>query len=164
MCNMQQSLYSHKPADYRCPFCPLAHGVENPDDHSRLSDIVYQDESVTALVASHQYLQNTPNIIVIPNEHYENIFDLPPELGAAIYGAAQKVAFALKRVYGCDGISTRQHNETAGSQDVWHYHLHVTPRYKDDWFYKDIYNKRLMGVEERAAHAERLKEMIEHGL
>ena len=45
------------------------------------------------------------------------------------------MALTMKVVYSCDGISTRQHNEPAGNQDVWHYHLHVTPRYKDDVFY-----------------------------
>jgi len=84
----------------------------------------------------------------------------PPELGSAIYGAAQKVAFALKRAYGCDGISTRQHSEPAGSQEVWHYHLHVTPRYMDDLFYNGIYHKALMGTEERAAHSARVKSEI----
>lgn len=161
---MEQSLYSHRPAEYRCPFCLIVQGIENLDDYSRLSDIVYQDKSVTAFVASHQYARNAPNIVVIPNAHFENIFDLPPEMGNSIYGAAQKVAFALKRAYECDGISTRQHNEPAGSQEVWHYHLHVTPRFKDDLFYNGIYHKALMGVEQRAEHAERVKVAINQTL
>lgn len=38
----------------------------------------------------------------------------------------------MKAAYGCDGVSTRQHNEPAGDQDVWHYHLHVVPRWHGD--------------------------------
>lgn len=130
-------------------------------DYSRASDILVQDETVTAFVASHQYPKSAPNILVIPNAHYENIFDLPPELGADIYRVAQRVAFALKRAYACDGISTRQHNEPAGSQDVWHYHLHVTPRFKGDWFYNDIYNRQFMSPEARAQHSARVRQFLE---
>lgn len=151
----------HAPEKYRCPFCALARGEELADDFSRLKDIVYQDPTVTAFVASHQYPVNTPNVVVIPNTHYENIFDLPPEVGADIQAVAQRVAFALKRAYGCDGISTRQHNEPAGSQEVWHYHLHVTPRYTGDRFYNKIYEKERMPEQERAEHAERLREWME---
>jgi len=150
-------LYKHAPENYRCPFCAITHSIEQQDRLSVLSDIVYQNDIVAALVASHQYPRNTPNILVVPNEHYENIFELPPALGADIYRVAQQIAFALKRAYNCDGISTRQHNEPAGSQDVWHYHLHVTPRFNDDWFYNDIYNKVKMPVAARAEHAARVK-------
>ncbi len=151
-------MYSHAPVKYRCPFCQVARRVENRDDYSRVSDIVYQDERVMAWVALHQYPRNTPNMLVVPSAHYENVFDLPPELGADLYRAAQRIAFALKRAYAyaCDGISTRQHNKPAGSQDVWHYHLRVTPRFKNDGFYRNFYLKFLMTAEERAAHAARL--------
>jgi diadenosine tetraphosphate (Ap4A) HIT family hydrolase len=44
------------------------------------------------------------------------------------------VSLAMKTVYACDGGSTRQHTEPAGNQDVWHYHVPVTPRYRDDRF------------------------------
>lgn len=150
-------MYSHAPVKYRCPFCQVARRVENRDDYSRVSDIVYRDERVTALVALHQYPRNTPNMLVVPNAPYENIFDLPPELGADLYRAAQRVAFALKGAYACDGTSTRQHNEPAGSQDVWRYHLHVTPRFKNDGFFKSIHDKFLMAAEERAKHAARVR-------
>lgn len=154
-------MHTHAPENYRCPFCDVAQRNENLDDLSRLSDIVYQDELVTGLVAVHQYPRNAPNMLVIPNAHYENIFELPPELGADIYRVAQRLAFALKRAYNCDGISTRQHNEPAGSQDVWHYHLHVTPRFKGDGFYKGIYEKFLMPPEERAEHAARVRKVFD---
>jgi hypothetical protein len=65
------------------------------------------------------------------------------------------VAMALKAVCSCDGVSTRQHNEPAGSQDVWHYHLHVTPRYEDDGFYAT--QREFMPVDQRARHAEKLR-------
>jgi len=59
-------------------------------------------------------------------------------------------------VYKCDGVSTRQHNEPSGNQDVWHYHLHVFPRYKNDNLYKT--DRRNSEPEERTEYAEKLRE------
>jgi histidine triad (HIT) family protein len=71
------------------------------------------------------------------------------------------IALAMKAVYSCDGVSTRQHNEPAGNQDVWHYHLHVTPRYEDDQFY--LTHREFMPVNERAKHAEKLRSYLAKG-
>jgi histidine triad (HIT) family protein len=71
---------------------------------------------------------------------------------------ARMIALAFKEVYGCDGVSTRQHNEPAGNQDVWHYHLHVTPRYAGDQFYESC--REFMPADERARHAQRLKDFL----
>ncbi len=67
----------------------------------------------------------------------------------------QKISLAIKTLYDCDGISTRQHNEPAGNQDVWHYHLHVFPRYADDHLYKS--QSAFMPAEERAEYANLLR-------
>jgi len=117
--------------------------------------VIYHDQRVTAFVTSHQWPNNHGNVVVVPNEHFENIYDLPPDYAADIQRVLQKMALALKGAYSCEGISTRQHNEPAGNQDVWHYHVHVTPRYKDDHFYST--RKEPMAVIERAKHAEKIK-------
>jgi histidine triad (HIT) family protein len=67
----------------------------------------------------------------------------------------------MKAIYSCHGVSTRQHNEPAGNQGVWHYHLHVTPRYNGDGFYNTLTSLRQqMAIGERAEHAKRLKEHL----
>lgn len=151
---------NHAPENYTCPFCSLIRGVANADTYSTQDDIVYRDTSITAFIGSHQWEGNAPNVIVAPNEHFENIYDLPDEYGNAILAAARRIAFALKAIYACDGISTRQHNEPAGNQDVWHYHLHVTPRYANDSFYSKISQRKLMPASERAQHAINLRAYI----
>ncbi len=113
---------------------------------------------MTALISSHQYPNNPGNTIIVPNEHFENIFDLPLHYARDIHRVAQLLAMGMKQVYACDGVSTRQHNEPAGNQDVWHYHLHVTPRYPNDGFYTS--RPQLMPVEERARHAMALAQAI----
>ncbi len=68
---------------------------------------------------------------------------------------AKHVAIALKAVHHCDGVSTRQHNEPAGNQEVWHYHLHVFPRFDGDQLYSS--RQQLALLEERVRHAEMLR-------
>jgi len=139
-------MYNHAPENYNCPFCLLIEGVKNKHVHSIESDIVYHDDVVTAFIGSHQWPNNHGNVIVVPNEHFE------------IHQVAKRLAIAMKRVYSCDGVSTRQHNEPAGSQDVWHYHLHVTPRYENDNYYGT--QRQFMASTERAKHAEALKKSL----
>jgi histidine triad (HIT) family protein len=154
-------MYNHAPRDYQCPFCLLTQGIKNEAVESVFTDIICQNTQVTAFVSSHQWLHNPGNVIIVPNKHFENIFDLPPNLGGYIQEAAQIIAIAMKEVYGCDGVSTRQHNEPAGSQDIWHYHLHVTPRFYGDRLYRSLATDRaLMPPEERAWHAQRLSCVI----
>jgi histidine triad (HIT) family protein len=71
----------------------------------------------------------------VPNAHYENLSDLPSRYGHAIHDLAREVAIAIRQTYCCDGTSLRQHNEPAGNQDRWHYHMHVFPRYAGDDLY-----------------------------
>jgi len=151
-------MYNHAPENYACPFCSLIQGIKNEHVYSVQSDIVYHDETVTAFVSSHQWPNNHGNVIIVPNQHFENIYDLPISYAQNIHRLARHLAIAMKTVYACDGISTRQHNEPAGSQDVWHYHLHVTPRYKNDNYYGT--QRELMLIPERAKHAEVLKKSL----
>lgn len=83
----------------------------------------------------HWWPNNPGSVLVIPIDHYENVFDLPPSLGTPIQAAVRSAGPAMKVAYGCDGVSTRQHNEPAGDQDVWHYHVHVFPRWANDSLY-----------------------------
>jgi histidine triad (HIT) family protein len=96
-------------------------------------------------------------VIVVPNEHFENLYEIPDETLGAVYAAAKRMALALKAVYRCDGTSTRQHNEAAGGQDVWHFHVHAYPRYLDDRLYQNHDRVRWTDPEERAPYAERLR-------
>lgn len=148
-------MFSHAPGGYICPFCLFVRGVENEHVLSVESDKVYSDAFVTALISLHQWPNNPGHVIIIPNQHFENIFDLPLEVATHIHDAARRLALIMKKVYGCDGISTRQHNEPAGNQDVWHYHLHLFPRYKNDNLYGSL--KCLMPASERAVYAQRLR-------
>ena len=64
----------------------------------------------------------------------------------------------MKGVLSCDGVSTRQHNEPAGNQDVWHFHQHVFPRYKGDELYRS--EKFRYDDDERSHYANLLREAL----
>ncbi len=151
-------MYNHAPEDYVCPFCLIVKGIEHESVHSLQNDIVYRAREVTAFVGSHQWPNNHGNIIVIPNEHFENIYDLPVHFVPKMHEVAKAIALTFKLVYSCDGVSTRQHNELAGGQDVWHYHSHVTPRYQGDQLYTS--QREFMPAIERAKHADQIKPVL----
>jgi len=151
-------MYNHAPENYHCPFCLLIQGIKSEYVYSVPSDIVYHNDMVTAFVSSHQWPNNHGNVIVVPNEHFENIYDLPSRYAQDIHRAAKRLAIAMKKVYACDGVSTRQHNEPAGNQDVWHYHLHITPRYHNDNYYGTL--REFMPIMERKKHADALEKSL----
>jgi histidine triad (HIT) family protein len=148
-------MFNHAPEGYVCPFCLAVRGVEDERTLTRQADVVLRTDLVAAFVSSHQF-ENTPgHVLVVPIAHHENLYDLPLPLAAKIHEAARAVALAMKAAYACEGISTRQHNEPAGNQDVWHYHLHVFPRHAGDNLYGS--RKAFMPPEERAAYAAKLR-------
>lgn len=142
----------HAPSGYDCPFCGIAQTLPTPAPESA---VVLVDENVFALVPTHHYGGILGNCLVIPRGHYENVLDIPDRLGSDVFRATRRLAQAMRQAFGCEGISTRQHNGPAGNQDVWHYHLHVFPRYTDDGLYGG--RKAAYAVEERIALAARLQ-------
>ncbi len=152
-------MYNHAPLDYVCPFCAIAAG--RFDSLSVAEDVVLRTQHITAFLAAGGWEANAGHVLVIPNAHYENLYDLPDEIGAHVHAAARRIAIALKQAYGCDGVSTRQHNEPAGNQDVWHYHLHVFPRYAGDELYLRSHEHRFTTPAERAPYAARLRAALE---
>ncbi len=155
-------MYTHRPKDYVDPFELIVQGIEDARVYTTQEDIIYQDEYVTAFISSHWWPNNPGHVLIIPNESFENIYDLPDAIALRIHHLARRVSLALKEVYNCDGVSVRQHNEPAGDQDVWHYHLHVFPRYVDDQLYLLNNEKRLTSPEERKPYAEKLRTYFEH--
>lgn len=108
-------------------------------------------------IAPKWWVNNPGHVLVVPNKHYENIYDIPEELLSEVYKIVQKVAIAIRSTYGCDGTSTRQHNEPVGNQDVWHLHVHVFPRYENDHLYQNHEKKRFVDATARAHYAKKLQ-------
>jgi histidine triad (HIT) family protein len=145
----------HEPAGYECPFCRLLRGVDT--ERNRQADIVWRDASTTAFVSPKWWAGNHGHVIVIPNAHVENIYEIDEPLLGEVYTTVRRVASALKEAYDCTGTSTRQHNEPDGNQDVWHLHVHVFPRYAGDDLYERHGEIHWASPAEREPFAERLR-------
>ena len=151
---MRCILFNHEPANYTCPFCLFLRDGKNLINDKQ--DIVYQDRLITGFVAPQWWPNNEGHVLIIPNEHFENLYDLPRKYAYHIQDLVQEIALAFKHVYDCDGVSTRQHNEPAGNQDVWHYHLHVFPRFEGDDLYHSLRPPGFAPLEKRRDYATRL--------
>ena len=141
---------SHAPPDYDCPFCRIVAGEGS--ERTLPEHVVRRYERMTVFMNPRWWENNRGNVLVVPNEHYENLYELPTDYGTPMLEAQRDAAVAMKLAFECDGVSTRQHNEPAGNQEVWHYHLHVFPRGKDDHLY---------GAKSFWAPAEELMELTE---
>jgi histidine triad (HIT) family protein len=147
------------PVHYDCPFCKVASG--EGDHITYPSDIVYQDDHTTAFISPKWWVNNHGYVIIIPNRHYQDIFDLPPDITSCIHSTAQKISRAFVELYNCDGISTRQHNGAYPMQEVFHYHFHVFPRYFNDQLYSLDDQPFRTTPEERLPYAEKLRAYFE---
>ena len=106
-----------------------------------------------------KFIGNNPgHVIVVPNEHYENIYDLPKAIAHRIFDVAQQVSFALKKTRKCDGIMTIQNNEPASGQHAFHFHFHIFPRFDGDRLHENMNNARVSLPEERLSYASDLRE------
>lgn len=150
-----KTLPSHAPEGYVCPFCRLIRGELTESSLNATTDIILQDAHVTAFISPLWWSHNPGHVLVVPNQHYENLYSLPVGILSALHEVSQRIALAMKTTYSCEGISTRQHNEPAGNQDVWHYHQHVFPRYPNG-----NEEKCWTTPEERIPYAERLRNAL----
>jgi histidine triad (HIT) family protein len=152
-------MYSHEPKNYICPLCQIARG-EKTEKGSQEEGVIFRDEFITAFIAGKWWRSNPGHVIIIPNKHIENIYDIPEDIGHKIFNFSKRVANALKKSYKCHGVSTRQHNEPAGNQDVWHYHLHIFPRYGGDNLYLNYNDTYWPSEGEKKPYADKLKAVI----
>lgn len=151
-------MYSHTTDGYDCPFCRVIGGRDLEGNLVKQSDIFYQDDYTLAFIALKWRPNNLGHALIIPKQHVENLYELPHELGGHLLAAARKIAIAFKEVYQCEGISTRQHNEPVGGQNIFHYHMHIFPRFKNDYLYELSNNRISTTPKERLVYAEKLRQ------
>ncbi len=109
-----------------CIFCKIING-----------DIpaakVYEDEHVLAFLDISQVTKG--HTLVIPKVHKENIYELTPEIAENLFKAVPKIANSIKEQFQPIGLNLLNNNGEAAGQSVFHYHLHILPRYgKGDGF------------------------------
>ena len=107
----------------KCVFCRILAG-ELP------AHFVYQDDLVVGFLSLEQ--PNPYKVLVVPCEHVETVYSLTDGQAAAIFKATVKIARGVRDVSKCDGMNLVQSNGKAGLQDVFHFHLHIVPRFFGD--------------------------------
>ena len=109
-----------------CVFCKILSGeVESSE--------IYRDDSVVAFLDIQPI--NPGHVLVIPRKHASCLQDLDKDIGGRLFQVGQKIAEAIRKSdLKCEGINFLLSDGEAAGQEVWHTHLHVLPRYKQDGF------------------------------
>lgn len=153
-------MFNHAPNDYKCPICLGVKDIESPDTLLKKNDLLYRDDLVSAYINSFWIKTTEGHVIVVPNKHFENIYEIEAEYLHRIIDVAKKIAIAMKKAYKCDGVTIRQNNEPASMQHAFHYHLHIFPRYVGDKFEENMKDKFLSEPKLRLEYKEKLSEFL----
>ena len=106
-----------------CLFCKIASG-ELP------SATVYETQDFRVIMD--KFPSGKGHTLIMPKEHYDDVYDLDAETAGKLFGLATVVARAIKKVTGCDGLNILQNNGPVAGQTVMHFHLHLIPRFEGD--------------------------------
>ena len=109
--------------DDNCIFCKLACG-DIP------TSTLYEDERFRVILDAGPATKG--HALILPKDHYANIFEIDEETLRDLIVLGKKLATVMKERLGCDGVNLVQNNGEVAGQTVFHFHLHVIPRYKDD--------------------------------
>ena len=72
------------------------------------------------------------HVLIIPKEHFKDIYEIDAITAGKLFQLATVVARALKEVLHCDGLNVLQNNGLIAGQTVYHFHMHLIPRYEGD--------------------------------
>ena len=109
--------------DPNCIFCKIANG-EIP------SRTLYEDEKFRVIMDLGPATRG--HSLILPKEHYANLYEIPEDLAADAAKLAKKLAIRMTEKLGADGFNIIQNNNEAAGQTVPHYHVHLIPRYQND--------------------------------
>ena len=109
--------------DNTCIFCKIANG-EIP------STTLYEDDDFRVILDLGPATRG--HALLLPKEHYANLFELDDEVAAKALVKAKLVAAKMKKALNADGFNVVQNNGEAAGQTVFHFHMHLIPRYEND--------------------------------
>ena len=107
--------------DQNCIFCKLANG-EIPTNK------IYEDDDFTVIMDASPATKG--HSLILPKEHYANLYEIPDEIAAKVFPLAKKLVSHMTEVLKCDGFNVLQNNGETAGQTVFHFHMHLIPRYE----------------------------------
>ncbi|MCC7574534.1 HIT family protein [Candidatus Woesearchaeota archaeon] len=93
---------------------------------------IYEDKLVIAIFDIYPAIEG--HILVIPKKHYKDIYDIPEDLISHISKICKKIALNIKKTIGVEAVNLIQGSGKYAQQDIFHFHMHVIPRRKNDDF------------------------------
>ena len=78
------------------------------------------------------------HILILPKNHYDDIYSMDDETAAHVFKVAVKLSKAYRKALDFDGLNIVQNNGEAAGQTVFHFHMHIIPRYKNDTVNVDV--------------------------
>ena len=109
--------------DSNCIFCKIISGEFS-------SYTLYEDEDFKVIFDISPVTRG--HAILIAKNHYKNLFELDDQVASRALVVVKKVATELAAELNCDGFNLLQNNEAIAGQTIFHFHIHLIPRYKDD--------------------------------
>ena len=107
--------------DSNCIFCKLASG-EIP------SNTIYEDGMFRVILDAAPASKG--HALILPKEHYADLYEIDAETAGEVMKLAKKLAMHMTDALQCDGFNLVQNNKEVAGQTVFHFHLHLIPRYK----------------------------------
>lgn len=105
-----------------CIFCKLANGVIPTNS-------IYEDDEFNVILDASPATKG--HALILPKEHFANVFEIDEDTLAKASKLAKKIVTHEKEILGCDGYNILQNNGEAAGQTVFHYHMHLIPRYEE---------------------------------
>ncbi len=115
--------------DAQCVFCQIVAGT-------REASVVWSDGQCVAF-GSNRPLQ-PGHLLLVPRRHFANLYELPAEVSSHLLPVASRLGRALKATLHADGLTLQQNNEKAAGQSVFHFHLHLIPRFAGREIFKTV--------------------------
>jgi Diadenosine tetraphosphate (Ap4A) hydrolase and other HIT family hydrolases len=106
-----------------CIFCKIA-GGEIP------AATIYEDAYFKVILDLGPATKG--HALIIPKEHSTNIYDIADEVAEKVLPLAKRVIKAMTTILDCDGYNVVQNNGEVAGQSVFHFHMHLIPRYRED--------------------------------
>lgn len=119
-----------------CIFCKLANGEMK-------TNAIYEDDEFKVILDASPATKG--HALILPKEHFSDICEMDSELLGKAAKLAQKIIVHEKKVLGCAGYNLVQNNGEAAGQTIFHFHMHLIPRYEEKdndrilrWEHKDF--------------------------
>ncbi len=106
-----------------CIFCKLANGIIPTNS-------IYEDDEFKVILDAGPATKG--HALILPKEHHANLFEMPDELAGRAFILAKKIAGHNLKALNADGFNIVQNNGETAGQTVFHFHLHLIPRFKND--------------------------------